>query len=218
MSPRALSLFAGALALAACRAEPPGPIAANAPAAAVARPDASPEGASSPVAAVAPISSAGSAADQAPRTAPPPQAPRTAPPPQAPSAAIILGAAAAIEPSGRVPLVAGSETVVDPGATFELELSSRSADARLVLLDGRDALVAATSAREVGAASTRLTLAPAAPLSPGSRYVLRLDGAVTRELHDADGRGYEPVAHHLLAAGTPPPPEPKKSPKRRRRR
>ncbi len=131
----------------------------------------------------------------------------------------ILGSAAAIERSRRIALDVGRETVVDPAASFEVELSSGSSDARIVLLDGRDALVAANSSREVGAARTRLTLAPAAPLTPGSRYLLRVDGAATRELHDSAGRAYEPIAHPLLAAGSPPPPpEPKEKPARRRRR
>ncbi len=119
--------------------------------------------------------------------------------------------------TGRIALDVGRETVVDPGSTFEVELAARSADARLVLLDAQDALAAATSAREIAAAATRLTLAPAAPLVPGSRYVLRIDGANTREMHDAEGRAYAPAVFPLLAAGVPPPPEAKKAPKRRRR-
>ena len=77
---------------------------------------------------------------------------------------------------------------MDPAATFEVELSARAVDARLVLVDAREDLVAATGAREVSA-GTRLTLAPAAPLVPGSRYALRLDGAAGRELHDDGGPG-----------------------------
>ncbi len=198
-----LALAAGALWLASCR-----PTAQDARVAPGAAASAQASGVSALPAAVTAKPPDGASASSAPAQAP-------APP--TPSAAAIIRSATAVEPSGRTALAAGVDTVVDPAATFEIDLSGRSADARLVLLDGRDALVAATSAREVGPASTRLTLAPAAPLSPGSRYVLRVDGAATRELHDAGGRAYEPVAHPLLVAGTPPPPEPKKPPKRRRR-
>jgi hypothetical protein len=137
-------------------------------------------------------------------------------PPPTPGEAI-LRSAIAIEPSQRILLAPGAETVVDPGATFEVELSARSADARLVLVDARDDILPATGSREVGS-STRLTLAPAAPLVPGSRYALRLDGASDRELHDAAGRAFAPLSLPLLAAGEPPPPEPKKPAGKRRRR
>jgi hypothetical protein len=106
--------------------------------------------------------------------------------------------------------------VVDPASTFEVEIAARLHDARLVLLDAADAHVAAGDVREVGSA-TRLTLAPAAPLVPGSRYVLRVDGAARRETHDAEGRAFAPLAFPLLAAGTPPTPAPKKPVRRRRR-
>jgi hypothetical protein len=106
--------------------------------------------------------------------------------------------------------------VVHPAATFEVELSARAADARLVLVDARDDLVPASATREVGA-GTKLTLAPAAPLVPGSRYLLRLDGASDRDLHDDAGRAFSAVTLPLLAAGTPPPPEPKRAAKKKRR-
>jgi len=121
-----------------------------------------------------------------------------------------------MEPGGPAPLVRGGETVVDPASSFEIELSGRAVDARLVLLDGAEAHVPARSTREVGG-TTRLTVTPTAPLVPGSRYVLRLEGAATRELRDGD-RVYAPVSFALIAAGTPPPPQPKKKPKAKRRR
>jgi hypothetical protein len=130
---------------------------------------------------------------------------------------VILLGAAALEATQRLPLAPGAEVVVDPAATFEVELSARAPDARLVLVDGRDDLVPASGAREL-AAGTRLTLAPAAPLVPGSRYALRLDGAATRELHDEAGRAFAPLSLPILAAGTPPPPEPKRPARRKRRR
>ena len=137
--------------------------------------------------------------------------------PLSPAATAILRSAAALEPAARVPLTPGGEVVVHPAATFELDLSARVADARLVLVDARDDLVAASGSREL-AAGTRLTLAPATPLVPGSRYVLRLDGVTDRELHDDAGRAFSAVSLPLLAAGSPPPPQPKKPARKRRRR
>jgi hypothetical protein len=109
------------------------------------------------------------------------------------------------------------EVVVAPAATFEVELSTRAPDARLVLVDAREDLVPASATREL-AAGTKLTLTPAAPLVPGSHYALRLDGASRRELHDEAGRPFSAVSLPLLAAGSPPPPEPKKPAKRRKHR
>jgi hypothetical protein len=129
----------------------------------------------------------------------------------------VLRSAAAIETTQRLALLPGAEVVVDPGATFEVELSARAPDARLVLVDGRDDLVPASATREL-AAGTRLTLAPAAPLVPGSRYALRVDGASSRELHDEAGRAFSPLTLPILAAGTPPPPEPKRPARQKKRR
>jgi hypothetical protein len=118
----------------------------------------------------------------------------------------------------RLKLSPGAETVVDPAATFEVELSAPSSDARLVLVDARDDIIPTTATREVGQA-TRLTLAPTAPLVPASRYVLRLDGASDRDLHDEAGRAFSAVSLPLLASGSPPPPAPRKEkPARKRRR
>jgi hypothetical protein len=122
-----------------------------------------------------------------------------------------------VEPGQRIALSPGAEVVVDPQATFEVELSARAADARLVLVDARDDLVPAQGSREVSS-GTRLTLAPGAPLLPGSRYLLRLDGAVQRDLHDEVGRAFSAVTFPLLAAGTPPPPEPKRPGRKKKRR
>jgi hypothetical protein len=141
----------------------------------------------------------------------------TVEPTAATSTASILRSAFALEPSARIPLAPGAEAVVDPRATFELELAARTPDARLVLVDAHDDFVAASSSREVGA-STRLTLVPAAPLVAGSRYTLRLDGVSARALHDEAGRSYDPLTLPLLAAGTPPPPEPKKPARKKRHR
>ncbi|HEX9242696.1 MAG TPA: hypothetical protein VF875_09680 [Anaeromyxobacter sp.] len=140
-----------------------------------------------------------------------------------PTPTALVRTAFALEPTtststaSRLALSAGAEVVVDPRATFEVELAALAPDARLVLLDAREDFVSATSSRELGA-STRLTLAPAAPLVPGSRYALRLDGTTERVLHDAAGRAFAPLSLPLLAAGTPPPPEPKKATRKKRHR
>jgi hypothetical protein len=144
--------------------------------------------------------------------------PAAAPPPSPPTPATeILRGATAIEPTQRIPLAPGAEVVVDPQATFEVELSARVADARILLVDARDDMVPAAGSRELSA-GTRLTLAPSAPLVPGSRYALRIDGAAERELHDQAGRAFSPLTLPILAAGTPPPPEPKRPPRKKKRR
>ncbi len=147
-------------------------------------------------------------------TSTPTPAPAPAPPP---TPAPTVRSAISREPAGTTALSATAETVVDPASTFEVDLADRLPDARVVLVDAADAHVAAKDVREVGA-TTRLTLAPEAPLRPGSRYLLRVDGASVREMHDADGRAFAPVGFPVLVAGTPPPPEPKAPPKRKHRR
>jgi hypothetical protein len=136
--------------------------------------------------------------------------------PAASAAALVLSASV-VEPTGPAPLSRDGETVVDPAASFTVDLAASLPDARLVLLDGQEAHVAATHAREVGA-STRFSLSPAAPLVPGSRYLLRVEGASGREMRDARGGALAPLSFAVLAAGTPPPPEPKAKVRARRRR
>jgi hypothetical protein len=158
-------------------------------------------------------------ADAPPASAPlPPTAPSPAAPAPVPTpTAAPLREAVALEPAGNaIPLGREPETVVDPAASFRVELAVSLADARLVLLDGQDAHVAASAAQEVGP-TTRLTLAPAAPLTPGSRYTLRIEGASRREVHDAAGKAYAPLSVVVLAAGSPPPAEPKRKPARKGR-
>jgi hypothetical protein len=156
-----------------------------------------------------------------PPTATPAPAPAPALSPTAPTippASKLLRGAIALEPTGtELPLLRDDETVIDPAATFRLELAAATPDARLVLLDRNDAIVPSKGSREIGAV-TRFTLAPAEPLVPGSRYVLRLDGVRTRELHDAAGTAYAPFTLTVLVAGTPPPPEPKPAKRKRGRR
>ena len=153
-----------------------------------------------------------------PTDAPPGTPPAPAPPAPPAPAASLLRSAVAVEPTQRVALAAGAEVVVDPRSTFEVELSARAADARLLLVDARQDAVPASGGRELSA-GTRLTVAPSVPLVPGSRYALRIDGAVGREIHDEAGRAYSPLTLAILVSGTPPPPEPKRpAPKKRRRR
>jgi hypothetical protein len=104
---------------------------------------------------------------------------------------------------------------VEPSARFRVEVATRLAEARLSLLDAQDAMVAADGTVEA-AATTRFTLAPAAPLRPGSSYTLRLDGSEERLLRAEDGRTFGPVSLALRASGEPPPP-PRKAKRRPRR-
>jgi hypothetical protein len=127
-----------------------------------------------------------------------------------------LIAAEAVEPSGaRVVLSPSIEAIVDPASSFRVVLPGRSDDARLSLLDAADALVPATATREVGA-QTVLSVTPRQPLTPASHFLLRIDGARTRNLHDTAGRAAAPVELPMVAAGTPPEP-PKKAVRKRRR-
>jgi hypothetical protein len=159
----------------------------------------------------APAPSAAAPTERAPADERAPEAAPVGPAPVLP----LVRVAAAVELAGPAPLASDGEAVVDPGASFEIELGAVVPEVRLVLLDAQDAHVAAQSVRELGE-TTRLTLVPAAPLAQGARYVLRLEGLSTRDLRDADDRAYAPHSFALLVAGTPPPPEAKKPPGRRK--
>lgn len=121
-----------------------------------------------------------------------------------------LASAQAVAADGGAPLAVDSASSVDPSSTFEVRVGSRLPDARLVLLDAQDSLVASGGSTDVGA-ETVFRLAPAAPLRPGSLYTLRLEGLPSRAVADASGRTYEPLSFRLRAAGDPPP-----SPSRRK--
>lgn len=222
----AITTVAAALALAACEERislvPTGGDSPAAPAPAEhANPPPAPAtapSAPSPPASPAAAPGGPSASPSPTETAPPGATPAPAPSPAIPSAKKLLRAAIAIEPTGvELPLSPDEETVVDPAATFRLELAGATPDARLVLLDKHDAIVPSKGSRELGA-TTAFSLAPAEPLVPASRYLLRVDGARTRELHDAGGTAYAPFTFALLVAGEPPPPEPKPAPKKKRGR
>jgi len=165
----------------------------------------------------APLAPAASVPSEAPATtaalAPPPAGPDADPGP-----APLTRATAQVGEAVR-PLARAGESQVDPAARFQVEVAAPLADARLSLFDAQEALVPCESVAEVASTSTRLSLAPAKPLRPGSRYTLRLEGASVKELHDLSGKAYLPVSLALLATGQPPAdPEKKARGKRRKRR
>jgi hypothetical protein len=116
--------------------------------------------------------------------------------------AIPLASAQALLHEVTTPLVLDQVTLVDPGSTFRVEAQVRI-DARLLLLDEQDAMVPVQGTTEL-ATVTRFTLAPSEPLRPGSSYTLRLEGATSRETHDADGRAYLPAVLRLRTTGERP--------------
>jgi len=139
-----------------------------------------------------------------------------APKPVALTAAALVLETAVLRSSGEAGTLAPEgETVVEPDARFRIDLREASGDARLLLLDGADAAVPSRTSHEIGDA-TRLTLSPSEPLTPGGHYVLRVDGAVGRELHAGD-RSYAPALYALKVAGEPPPPPPPRAKKKAKR-
>jgi len=119
---------------------------------------------------------------------------------------------------GPTRLLRDGEALVSPATRFAVETGAPLADARLVLYDGQEALVEAEGAAEIGSASSRFTLTPARPLRAASRYVLRLEGAQGRELHDLSGRAYRALSFPVLVAGRPPADPPPRKAKRKKRR
>ncbi|HQR28815.1 MAG TPA: hypothetical protein PLL32_00280 [Anaeromyxobacteraceae bacterium] len=104
---------------------------------------------------------------------------------------------------------------MDPGATFEVRVSAPVRGARLVLLDGQDVMVPASSDVEPGPVS-RFTLVPLEPLRPASHYQLRLEGVESRLVRGDDARTYEPAAVPLTTTGEPAPkPPPRKTGKKK---
>lgn len=144
-----------------------------------------------------------------------PQRQEPPPVPQGPTLPAPFKAEAIAPGDARVPLTVESEAIVEPGSTFRVLLPGRSDDARLSLLDANDGLVPSTTTREVGE-QTVLTVTPRQPLAPATRYLLRLDGARGRDLHDAAGRPAGPVDLPLVVAGSPPEPAKRAAGKRRR--
>ncbi|MBS1110012.1 MAG: hypothetical protein H6Q88_2004 [Anaeromyxobacteraceae bacterium] len=107
--------------------------------------------------------------------------------------------------------------LVDPAATFEVRLPTAVRGARLVLLDARDAVVPSNESAEVGGSTSRFTLVPMEPLTPASRYVLRVEGLESRLIRSDDGRTFEPLSVPFRVSGDPPPTPPKKAKKKRAR-
>jgi len=166
-----------------------------------------------PDAAVSPAAASPSAA------APPAAAPAAGPASAPPSGPIPLPVTAAVALVGATPttITFDGAVVVDPAVRFQVDVAVPLVDARLALVDSADAMVAAVESHEIGASWSRFTLAPGAPLRPGTTYSLRLDGAAEREAHDSDGRAYQIVVWRIRTSGEPPPPEPP-APKKRRGR
>jgi len=135
---------------------------------------------------------AGSAAVETPATAP--QADGGSP------AAIPIASARALHGGVESPLSTSEVTEVDPASHFRVEAQSRIEDARLALLDERDALVPVQGTVEIGETS-RYTLVPDGALRPGTIYSLRLEGTKGRMVHDSGGRALLPVTFRLRAAG-----------------
>jgi len=90
--------------------------------------------------------------------------------------------------------------LIDPSASFRVEVAVPLTDGRLALHDERDAMVASTGTAEVGGSYTRYHLVPE-QLLPGTAYALRLDGAATHETHDVIGRAYQPVLLRFRTRG-----------------
>jgi hypothetical protein len=110
-----------------------------------------------------------------------------------------------------------ASALVDPAASFEVRLPTAVRGARVVLLDARDAVVPSNESAEVGGSTSRFTLVPVEPLTPGSRYVLRVEGLESRMVKSDDGRAFEPLVVPFRVSGEPPPAPPKKAKKKRPR-
>jgi hypothetical protein len=103
-------------------------------------------------------------------------------------------------PGGSVALSPAGTTEVPGGSAFEVSVGARVDEARLQLLDARDAAVPASGTTVIDA-ETRFTLAPDEPLRPGE-YVLRLEGLRSAPPRTADGTAFAPAAWRVSVAGT----------------
>jgi hypothetical protein len=128
-----------------------------------------------------------------------------------------LSAAVAVIGGQDLPLGRDGSALVDPGASFRVEIAVPLTDGRLALHDEQDAMVASSGTSEVGTSWTRYRLAPDEPLRPGSTYALRVDGATAREAHDPSGRAYGPLALKVKTTGVRPAPAPAKKKRGKRR-
>ncbi len=145
-----------------------------------------------------------------------PTGPAEPPAPAVPAPLPVMSAVARA-PGVSVSLAAGAATSVEPTSSFEVRLGAPLRSARLVLLDGQDAMVPSVSDIEVAGGETVMTLVPDDVLRPGSTYLLRVEGLAGRLLPSDGGRSFEPAGFPLQTTGTAPPKAPaKKSGKRRR--
>ncbi len=117
-----------------------------------------------------------------------------------------LLAAEAFLPGGEVvPLSRDMPTPVAPGSGFRVLVGAELSDGRLAVLDSADAAVPSAGTVEIGV-SSRFTLTPTEPLRPGSSYLLRLDGAASRDVHGSRGETFAPLMLQIRTIGDPPPP------------
>ena len=121
-------------------------------------------------------------------------------------AALTVTAAVAVTAGSELSLEREGVTVVDPAASFRIEVAAQITDGRLALHDAQDAMVASTGTTELGSSRTVFRLGPEAPLVPGTAYTLQLEGAVSREAHDPTGRAYGPLVLSLRTSGERPRP------------
>ncbi len=147
-----------------------------------------------------------------------PAAPDGGPPPDAGATPLTapLSAAVAIVGGQEILIARDGSAIVDPAAAFRIEVAVHLTDGRMALHDEQDAMVASSGTNEIGASWTRYHLVPDGPLRPGTSYAIWIDGAVTRQIHDASGRAYGPVVLKLKTSGErPAAPARKKRGKRR---
>ena len=214
-SPPAAPAGPATAAAGASRAAPPVPadatavVATSAPAAQGPTPALSP---SSPQHATPPAASP--IADPTGRPAAPPPLAARVPPggPTAPLPALPVVWAEARSSDGANPLPVEGITAVSRDSTFEVAVGVRAPEARLQLLDARDAVVPSSGSTLV-ADETRFRLAPDEPLRPGAEYSLRLEGLRASGVASSDGRTFQPLALRVRVAGAAPPPR-RRGPKR----
>ena len=149
------------------------------------------------------------------RPAAPPPLAAPAPPggPTAPLPALPVVWAEARASDGASALQVEGVTAVARDSTFEVAVGVRAPEARLQLLDSRDAVVPSSGSTLV-ADETRFRLAPDEPLRPGAEYSLRLEGLRASGVASSDGRTFQPLALRVRVAGAAAPPPRRRGPKR----
>jgi hypothetical protein len=137
--------------------------------------------------------------------APPLAAPAPSGGPTAPLPALPVVWAEARASDGASALQAEGITAVARDSTFEVAVGVRAPEARLQLLDAKDAVVPSSGSTLV-ADETRFRLAPDEPLRPGAEYSLRLEGLRASGVASSDGRTFQPLALRVRVAGAAAPP------------